>query len=146
MNKNYRLLTIFAKKSPSQMFDSDTKYISEISTSFARIATCNFKIRRINYRCFSVRLTKVFKQLFCRTPVNTIVGTAWKVSVSGFSLVRILPHKEYLHVFSPNAEKYGPEKLRIRTLSRSDTSFRAFTTLHLCNSFYLIDRDSINWL
>ena len=104
MNKNYRLLTIFAKKSPSQMFDSDTKYISEISTSFARIATCNFKIRRINYRCFSVRLTKVFKQLFCRTPVNTIVGTAWKVSVSGFSLVRIFPHKEYLHVFSPNAE------------------------------------------
>ena len=27
-----------------------------------------------------------------------------------FFLVRILPHLEYLSVFSPNAGKYGPEK------------------------------------
>ena len=49
--------------------------------------------------------------------------TAWKVSVSGVSLVRIFPHSywirrytEYLSLFSPNAGKYGPEKLRVRTL------------------------------
>ena len=50
--------------------------------------------------------------------------TAWKVSVFGVFLVRIFPHSdwiqrgdtEYLPVFSPNAGKYRPEKLRIRTL------------------------------
>ena len=45
------------------------------------------------------------------------------MSVFGVILVRIFPHldwirrdSEYLFVFSPNAEKCGPEKLRIRTL------------------------------
>ena len=48
--------------------------------------------------------------------------TAWKVSIFGVILVRIFPHLDwigrdtpYLSVLSPNAEKYGPEKLRIRT-------------------------------
>ena len=50
-------------------------------------------------------------------------STAWKVSVLGVFLVRTFPHLEwiwrdtpYLSIFSPNVEKYGPEKLRIRTL------------------------------
>ena len=49
--------------------------------------------------------------------------TAWKVPVFGVFLVRISPHSdwiridtEYLSVFSPYKGKYGPEKLRIRTL------------------------------
>ena len=49
--------------------------------------------------------------------------TAWKWSVFGAFLLRIFRHSDgirrdmkYLSVFSPNAEKYGPEKLRIRTL------------------------------
>ena len=49
--------------------------------------------------------------------------TVWKGFVFGAFLLRIFPHSdgirrdmEYLSVFSPNAEKYGPEKLRIRTL------------------------------
>ena len=48
--------------------------------------------------------------------------TAWKVFVFGAFLVRIFPHSDwirrdkYLSVFSPNAGKYGPESLRIRTL------------------------------
>ena len=49
--------------------------------------------------------------------------TASKVSVFGVFLVRISPHLDwirrdalYLSVFSPNGGKYGPEKLRIRTL------------------------------
>ena len=49
--------------------------------------------------------------------------TAWKVSVFGVWLVRIFPHSDrirkntpYVFVFSPNAKKYGPGKLRIRTL------------------------------
>ena len=42
------------------------------------------------------------------------------MSVFGVFLVRIFPHSDwiqYLPAFSPNAEKYGPEKFRIRTLS-----------------------------
>ena len=49
--------------------------------------------------------------------------TAWKVSVSGVFLASIFRHlvwmrrgTEYLSIFSPNVEKYGPEKLRIRSL------------------------------
>ena len=49
--------------------------------------------------------------------------TAWKAFALGVSLVRIFLHSDwirkdtpYLSVFSPNARKYGPEKLRIRTL------------------------------
>ena len=55
--------------------------------------------------------------------ITTKSFTAWKVSLFGVFLVRILPHSKwiptdtpYLTVFSPNAGKYGPEKLRIRTL------------------------------
>ena len=51
------------------------------------------------------------------------VFTSWKVSVFGVFLVRILPHSDwirrgtpYLPTFSPNAEKYRPEKLWIQTL------------------------------
>ena len=49
---------------------------------------------------------------------------AWKVSVIGVFVVLISPQSDwiwkdtpYLSVFSPNAGKYGPEKLQIRTLS-----------------------------
>ena len=49
--------------------------------------------------------------------------TTQKISAFGVILIRIFPHSdwtrrdtEYLSVFSPNARKYGPEKLRIRTL------------------------------
>ena len=49
--------------------------------------------------------------------------TAWKLSVFGIFLVRILPHSDWirrdiilLSVFSPNTGKYGLEKLQIRAL------------------------------
>ena len=49
--------------------------------------------------------------------------TTWKMSVFGVFLVRIFPHSdwirtdmEHLFAFTPNAGKYGPKKLRIRTL------------------------------
>ena len=52
-----------------------------------------------------------------------VLLTAWKVSVFRDFLVRIFPHLDwirkdspYVSVFSPNARKYGPGKLRIRTL------------------------------
>ena len=48
--------------------------------------------------------------------------TEWKVSVFGDFLVGIFPHSDwirrdtpFLSVFSPNAGKYGPEKLWIQT-------------------------------
>ena len=53
--------------------------------------------------------------------------TAWKVSIFGAILVRIFPYfdwiwgdTEYLSESSPNAEKCGPEQLRIWTLLRSE--------------------------
>ena len=56
--------------------------------------------------------------------------TAWKVSVFGIFLVCISPHSDwirrdtsYLSIFSPNAGKYGPEKLRLRTLFTQCYSF-----------------------
>ena len=52
-----------------------------------------------------------------------IIFTAWKLSVFGVFLVRIFPHSDwirrdipYFSVFSLNAGKYGPEKLRTQTL------------------------------
>ena len=57
--------------------------------------------------------------------ISTLVftSTGWKVFVFGVFLVRILPgldwirrNAPYLSVFSPNGRKFGPEKLRIRTL------------------------------
>ena len=55
---------------------------------------------------------------------NFLLGiTAWKVSVFEVILVLIFPHLDWirrdtpcLSIFSSNAGKYGPEKLRIRTV------------------------------
>ena len=65
----------------------------------------------LNWDCF------VLLQIF------SVICTAWKASAFGVILVRIFPHLNWiqretphLSVFSPNAGKYWPEKLRIRTL------------------------------
>ena len=48
--------------------------------------------------------------------------TAWKVAVFRVFLVRLFPHLDWMRRFaswcSPNAGKYGPEKLRIRSFFR----------------------------
>ena len=58
----------------------------------------------------------------CETYSKSTINTAWKVSVFGVFLVRILLHSyrirrdiSHLFVFIPNTGKYGPEKLRIQT-------------------------------
>ena len=55
--------------------------------------------------------------------VDRLMTIAWKLSVFGVFLVRIFPYSgwirrnaKYISVFSPNAGKYGLEKLRIGTL------------------------------
>ena len=55
--------------------------------------------------------------------IKTLENTARKLSIFGVFLVRIFPHldriqrdTENLSVFSPNAGKYGPNQIRIRTL------------------------------
>ena len=53
-----------------------------------------------------------------------LTNTVWKVSVFRVFLVRISPHSDWIRrgtpylcsIFSPNVGKYGPEKLRIRTI------------------------------
>ena len=67
---------------------------------------------------------KEFVAAFLNLNLQILVEyTAWKVSVFGVFPVRIFPGSDwirkdtkYLSVLSPNAGKYGPEKLRIRTL------------------------------
>ena len=72
-------------------------------------------------------------------------GTAWKVSVFGVLLVYIFSHSdwkrgdtEYPSIFSPNAGKYGPEKLRIRTFSRSGADLGQYLKylLNISSSIY----------
>ena len=63
------------------------------------------------------------------TPLLTLIESskAWKVSVFEVFLVCIFPHPDWirrdtpcLSVFTPNAGKYGSEKLQIRTLFRRE--------------------------
>ena len=76
-------------------------------------------------------MSKLYNEWMCAA---LIITPAWKVSVFGVFLVRIFPHLDwirkdtpYLSIFSPNARKCGPEKLRIRTLC---TQFTSIITIH----------------
>ena len=67
-----------------------------------------------------------FSGLWIRFWRSIFLPNAWKVSVFRVFLVHIFPHLDwirryipYLSLFSPNAQKYGPEKSRIQTLPRS---------------------------
>ena len=85
----------------------------------------------------------------CRCSVN---NTAWKVHIFGIFLVPIFSHSDwirivtlYLSVFSPNARKCGPEKLRTRTFftqykllwkisqNSQENSFDAVVFKYICN-------------
>ena len=66
--------------------------------------------------------------------------TAWKMSVFGVFLVRIFPYLDWIQrdtpypsLFGPNVGKYGPEKLRIRTLF---TQCLSRTYIHLFKIFW----------
>ena len=69
------------------------------------------------------RLSLYHNILQCTFSQLYLNSAAWKVSVFRVFPARIFPHSDwirrdnpYLSVFSPNARKYGPEKLRIRKL------------------------------
>ena len=85
---------------------------------------------------FNQRTTKFIRKDLCAVSFRPVMcqwnlkkqppDTASKVSVFGVFLFRIFQYSdwiwrdtEYLSVFSPNAEKWGTEKLRIRTLLRN---------------------------
>ena len=63
-------------------------------------------------------------------------GTAWKVLVFGVFLVPIFPCLDwmipYLSVVSPNAGKYGPKQLQIRTLFTQYGSYLSLISSKLC--------------
>ena len=82
------------------------------ATSYGVAAT--LKRRRVFTGMFEIKVPEILQEHFI---------TAWKVSVLGLFVVRIFPHSDlirrdtsYLSVFSPNARKCRPEKLRIWTL------------------------------
>ena len=61
--------------------------------------------------------------MFLVVMVTSVSITAWKVSVFRFFLLLIFLHSgwirrdtPYLSIFSPNVEKCGPEKLRVRRI------------------------------
>ena len=71
----------------------------------------------------------------------------WSIFGRYFPSYGIFPHTEYPNVFSPNSEKYRPEKLRIRTLltqlflitiNRSSMILEMDSTSHRCNLFSII--------
>ena len=89
----------------------------------------HFPLFRLNADIYGVNLCIQSKYGKIRTTNNPYLDIfqaviAWKVFLFGVFLVRIFPHSDwiqrntpYLSVFSPNTAKYGPGKLRIRTLS-----------------------------
>ena len=82
---------------------------------------------------------------------RVIMSTVWKVSVFGVFLVRIFPYldwiqkdTEHLSVFSKNVGKYGPKKLRLRTLftqwgfsEKMQIGWRAYFNIMIYLSWYL---------
>ena len=85
-------------------------------------------------------------------PCSILVSnTVWKVSVFGVFLVRIFPYldwiqkdTEHLSVFSKNVGKYGPKKLRLRTLftqwgfsEKMQIGWRAYFNIMIYLSWYL---------
>ena len=71
------------------------------------------------------------------------LSTSWKVSVFGVFLVRILPQSDwirrntlFLSVLIPNEGKYGPVKLRIRTLFTHFISI--YSELNYCPWVFLL--------
>ena len=96
---------------------------------------CFLSIRRSRHFTANVTQASVFWEFSCPScyfsnwrfsSINVTIfvnSTAWKVSVFGIFLARIFSHLDwirrdipYLSAFSPNAAKYGPEKLWMRTL------------------------------
>ena len=84
----------------------------------------------------SFRRLRIFlkDQALLLFPFHFWSDTTWKASVFGAILVLIFPNldwvrrdTEYLSVFSPNAGKYGPEWLQIRTLFTQCETFRNFS-------------------
>ena len=75
----------------------------------------NFRFDHPFFGCPIGRATKIAH--LERNMSTLVIVTGWKVSVFGVFLVHIFPHSDWIRrIFSPNAGKYGPEKLRIRTL------------------------------
>ena len=99
-----------------------------------KVVTCNFRPYQI------LALTRILQNDFqkfleqCRTE--------WKVSIFRVFLVRIFPHSDWhtfpytetqsiRKIFSPNAGKYRPGKLRIRHFSRSVGGvFKTLSNMH----------------
>ena len=73
--------------------------------------------------CNSIVFDRDWQQVNFNCKIIWYICTVWKVSVFGVFLLRIFPYlgwirtdTPYLSIFSPNAGKYGAEKLQIQTL------------------------------
>ena len=94
-------------------------------------------------------IIEISKQCFIIKPsacygLDVSIESAWKVSVFGVFLVLIFPYLDWIRrdtpypsVFSPNAGKYRPEKLWMRTL------FVQWEICYSCLLFYLHDKMNI---
>ena len=90
-----------------------------------------------------VPFTWLLIPLRCHREKSLRLNTAWRLFVLGVFLVRIFPHSDwirrytsYLSVFSSKTGKYGPEKLRIRTLfTQCDLVFSTVLVLSICSAF-----------
>ena len=105
------------------------------------VEQCKFKTRNFTRNCpiLSPEILKLGENIG-NTELKNLVNTEWKVSAFGVFLVRIFLYSDwirrdtlYLSVFSPNARKYGPEKLLIQTLF---TQCKLYICI-VCILFYL---------
>ena len=90
-------------------------------------------------------LIQYFSGIACVNIFFHITSTAWKVSVSEFFwsvFSRIWTEYGEIRIFNPNMEKYGPEKLQIRT--RFTQCSRALLQTSIL-SFFFGNFTNINW-
>ena len=127
MTASSKLKVNLWKTQPSFAIDRQPKQFSITNERFCFVLFGGqamnflFTIPAIYYKCWTIfkNIWYMLLRFFFLASKST---TAWKVSVFGVILARIFPHSDwmrrdtsYISVFSPNAGKYGPEELRLRT-------------------------------
>ena len=105
--------------------DSNQKHF-DLFTSVLLLPNLNGErnYRWVGERVSSICIVVLLKRKIYWPYLIVISCTAWKLSVFGDFLVCIFQNLDwirrytpYLSIFSPNAGKYGPEKLQIRILN-----------------------------
>ena len=89
------------------------EYLSYCTSAFALIEKCRKRCNAFDYVTIRKNLNYNHNYMHCLKSVRIQSFSGPYFPAFGLNTERATP---YFFVFSPNAGKYGPEKLRIRTL------------------------------